>query len=88
MESNSPVKFRCPLRALPAIGAEVAKFAHVVFENASSGFVTSISGRLKFTHDGESLQITILENHGHFPRAMLVGGMRQVVEEVVEQMAL
>jgi len=79
------VKIPCPLSALEAIAAELRKFGvQVVFITPNDGEAISIAGRLEFWHDGETLHVRVLQDLGHFSRSMLIGGMRQLVQEAVE----
>lgn len=75
-----------PAASLPTVAAELRKFgANVVFETACTGFVESISGRVRFEHDGSSnLSVFLLLDRLHFPRRLLIGGIRQTVNEAVE----
>jgi hypothetical protein len=78
-----------PFRALDVLAAELRSVGMVVnFDNESvncgSGSAEGISGRLEFLHVGEHLTVTITEDKGHFPEAMLLGGIRQLVSEAVE----
>ena len=87
MESNSPVKFRCPIRALRPIAEQLRLFGCCIYvDTPTVGTVEHTSGRLRFWHCDETLYVEIIENRGHFSRALLIGGMRQVVEEVVESL--
>ena len=77
--------FPCPAEALPRIAETLAAFGcTVVFERDGAGFVTSIAGELRFSHDSGTLTVEITDDRQHFPPAMLIGGIRQVVEEAVE----
>jgi Glycosyl transferase family 2 len=61
--------------------------ANVTFSSSHSGIVDSSSGSLDFFHDGvSSLTVTITNNALHFPSRMIVGGVRQAVEEMVEKL--
>lgn len=78
-----------PVAALPTIAAEVRKYgARVVFESGSSsraaGYVESVSGKVRFQHDGRVLLVFLEIDRDHFPRLMLKGGTRQIVMESVE----
>jgi len=81
------MRLPCPLSALPAIAAELRKFGvAVTFEAETFGSVQHAAGLIRWTHDGQHLHIEIVENHGHFPKLLLIGGIRQMVEEAVEAM--
>ena len=42
------------------------------------------SGRVRFRHEADTLHVRVVEDAGHFPHSMLIGGIRQMVEEAVE----
>jgi hypothetical protein len=78
-----------PAQVLPVLKGQLEAFgAKVHFETPSSGHVDSIAGRLRFSHHGEILTVEVVQEHGHFPGAMLIGGMRQTVEEACELVRL
>ncbi len=82
------MKFPCPLSALPIIAAELRKFGVLVtFEAETFGMVEHAAGLVCWQHDGTHLQISIIEDKGHFPRRLLFGGIRQLVSEAVELQA-
>jgi hypothetical protein len=75
----------CPIQALPKVAEYMRDIgALVVFDSPSSGHGTVISGSFEFRHDGEFLKVWITEDQCHFPKRMLVGGLRQLVSEAVE----
>lgn len=77
-----------PLEALPLMSAQLEQFgSRVVFEQPHSGTVESVAGCLKFKLESGALQVKVEKDHGHFPELMLIGGMRQFVEEAVEMVA-
>ncbi len=80
------MKFPCPLSALPAIAAELRKHgAKVIFASTRrEGLVVSEAGLLGFDHHDGFLEVTILTDNGHFPPQLLIGGIRQVIEEGIE----
>jgi hypothetical protein len=81
-----PISIACPLSALPSIAADLRKFGvRVVFDDqtCTSGRLDHLAGALNFSHDGKSLKVEIAENNGHFPDLLLIGGIRQFVEEAV-----
>jgi hypothetical protein len=82
---------KCPnvtVSALPHIADYLRQFgASVTFLTPTSGLVQSSSGDLDFSHNGDAmLTITVLSNANHFSSRLLVGGIRQVVEEVCEKL--
>jgi hypothetical protein len=69
---------------------EFGAFVKQIEDDAGvSGSVYSVAGDLSFTWQRavSRLRVTIAEDAGHFSRALLIGGMRQMVEEAVEQAA-
>jgi hypothetical protein len=81
------VKLPCPISALPSIADQLRGFGcNVHFDTAESGRVTHDAGAIRFWHRDGTLHIEILQNEGHFPHAMLIGGIRQIVQETVEQL--
>jgi len=76
-----------PPAALPMIAEQLRQFGAVVtFDTSSAGRVSSESGRMAFRHDGESLHVDLVEDKGHFPLALWMGGVKQMVEETVERL--
>lgn len=58
--------------------------AKVTFDDESKGTIESISGKIRFNHDGKIFHLRIEKNEGHFPISMLIGGIKQFIEEAVE----
>jgi hypothetical protein len=74
-----------PQKALPVLAEHLrAHGATVHFETDTRGYVHSIAGKLTWEHANETLTIRLVENAGHFPRLLLIGGMRQAIQEAVE----
>lgn len=42
------------------------------------------SGTLHFEHVNDKLTVELVEDAGHFPPLMIIGGIRQAVEEAIE----
>lgn len=79
------MNFPCPPAVLPRIADQLRVCGcKVIFLTDTEGMVVSIAGKIGFNHDGKVLRIGIIENAGHFSRSMLIGGIRQVIEEAVE----
>lgn len=78
-----------PSEALPLMGQQLEQFgAAVTFDEPHAGFIESVAGSLRFRLDkGGALKVKLENNPGHFPPLMLIGGMRQFVEEAVEMVA-
>ena len=77
-----------PRAALPKLADQLRAFgATVTFRDEASGEVEHLSGVIEFEHRDDVLRLRVTRNAGHFPRLLLIGGMRQMVYETVEQMA-
>jgi hypothetical protein len=75
-----------PIEALTEIAEEVRQHGlEVVFESDSRGRVTCEAGKLDFDHTDGAFAVHVTEDRGHFPEKMLIGGLRQLVEEGVER---
>jgi hypothetical protein len=73
------------VEALPVLKRQLEEFgARVHFESETTGRVDSVSGSLAFIHDRHALTVTVIEDRGHFPRALMIGGIRQTVAEAQE----
>lgn len=79
-----------PLAVLPIIAQELRKYGPVVeFDDAtnSSGYIECVAGRLEFIHvedDNNTLLCHLVINNSHFPARMIIGGVKQFVEEACE----
>lgn len=79
------VTCNCLPESLPVIAKELQAFgARVLFEDGWSGIVASESGTLRFKYSAGLLVVTITEDFGHFPRLLLIGGIKQTVSEANE----
>lgn len=74
--------------ALPLLGEQMEKHGAslqlVTLGDRVAGSGDCASGRFIFRYENERLTIKLLENHNHFPAAMLIGGLRQMAEEAME----
>ena len=52
------------------------------------GTFKSVAGAGSFEYFRKTLTVTITRDNGHFSRLMIKGGLRQLVGEAVEQLAL
>jgi hypothetical protein len=88
VRANEQMKIECrnvPEEAMPLIAEQLRAFgARVTFSGGWSGVVASIAGKMQFAYDRGTLTVTVLENAGHFPQALLIGGIKQTVEEACE----
>lgn len=74
-----------PLEVLPILKRQLEQFgAKVHFETETSGHVDSIAGRLAFEHANRVLTIRVVNDQGHFAPALLLGGIKQTVQEACE----
>ena len=80
---------KVPFQALNVIAEQLRGYgAEVTFKTPYCGEVVSVAGRARFEYDGDETLIVVVENSlGHFPPAMIRGGLRQLVEEIVEGIA-
>jgi hypothetical protein len=76
-----------PLEVLDEIAWELEQYGcNVAFEEGRRrGHMSCPAGAVQFDHANGNLTVVILLDKGHFPKGMLVGGMRQLVEEAVER---
>ena len=79
-----------PVAAIPLLAGQLRDHGALVRfdeQNPGSGLVRHESGTFSFTHGPDLvLSVTILHNAGHFPRLILIGGIRQLVEEAIERL--
>lgn len=76
-----------PREALGVLKQQLEQFgAAVRFEatDESVGVIDSPSGKLGFRYGNGELSVSLIECRGHFAKALLVGGVRQMVEEAIE----
>jgi hypothetical protein len=76
---------KIPASVLPKLCEQLGKFGDCrMNSDGRSGWGHFEAGRFVFTHAGLMLTIEITENHGHFSNKLLIGGIRQLLEEAVE----
>jgi len=46
--------------------------------------VISVSGEMTFRMVGSTLEVFVEKDFGHFPRMLLIGGIRQMIQEAME----
>jgi hypothetical protein len=74
-----------PADVVPILRDQLENFGCTVkFHTPSSGTLESPAGALRFEHKEESLTVELIDNRGHFPKMMIVGGIRQMVQEAIE----
>jgi len=75
----------CSPEAVPILAEQLRAFgARVEFDDSWSGIVVSESGTLFFSHGYGMLVVIVQEDFGHFPKALLIGGIKQTIEEANE----
>ncbi len=75
----------CEPEALPIIAEQLRAFgARVTFDRQWAGLVMSESGTLFFRYNNHVLTVSVVEDLGHFTRALMIGGVKQTVEEANE----
>lgn len=88
VRANGHMTIECknvPEEALPLIADQLRAFgARVKFSDGWNGIVVSESGKMFFAYDRGTLKVTVIEDAGHFPKALLIGGVKQTVEEACE----
>jgi hypothetical protein len=83
--SAACVSCACEPEALPILAQQLRAFgARVSFEDQWAGLVMAESGTLFFRYEDHRLHVAIVEDHGHFPKALIIGGIKQTVEEANE----
>jgi hypothetical protein len=75
-----------PPETVGVLAAELRKYGcDVGFRSLFSGQVTHAAGTVEFEHDGiHTLTCEVVTDGGHFPGLLLIGGMRQLIEEAAE----
>jgi hypothetical protein len=75
-----------PVAAIPALAEELRGYgAQVDFLDDRSGFCSHSAGLMQFEHTGGVLIVRVLKSRGHFPRLLIIGGIRQTVQEAGER---
>lgn len=76
-----------PASVLPSLATQLRDFGCTVeFDSEHKGTLKSVAGTMRFAHDGQHLELHLIEDHGHFPQKLLIGGIRQLIEETLEHM--
>ena len=81
---------KVPLQAVNLMAQQLTEFGHdvrftLLEPSGLTGTVDGLSGIIHFRWNDERFEVRIEKNEGHFPERMIVGGMRQFVEEAVER---
>ena len=59
---------------------------HFKDQNRLSGHIVHHSGKVDFEHNGiDRLTCKVAVDAGHFPGMLLIGGMKQMIEEAAEE---
>jgi hypothetical protein len=73
-----------PARAVGILENQLNMYGcRVLWNSEHSGVIESSAGRLTFSYKGGALAVSLIRC-SVFPRPMLVGGIRQMVEEAIE----
>jgi hypothetical protein len=73
------------LETLSLLKEQLESFGCVVrLEKDGSGEVKTVSGAVAFSLSGDILTVRLREDRGHFTKSLLVGGIRQMIEEANE----
>ena len=78
-----------PATALPVLQAQLEAFgARVTIAEPQAGTVSGtiehMAGRMEFKHADSVLLIVLTADAGHFARSLLIGGVKQMVQEAAE----
>lgn len=80
------VRCYCEPEALSLIAQGLRSFgARVTFDKQWAGLVMSEAGTMFFRYQDHELTVTVVEDRGHFSRGLMIGGIRQTVEEANER---
>ncbi len=75
----------CLQEALPILAEQLKGFGcDVLFANRWSGIGASEAGEFVFKYRSGRLTVTVTKDFGHFPRLMLIGGIKQTIGEANE----
>ena len=82
---NLIVRCPCDPEALSIVAKDLRAFgARVTFDQQWAGLVLSEAGTLFFRYDNGFLTVTVVEDKGHFSRSLMIGGVKQTIEEANE----
>jgi hypothetical protein len=74
-----------PASALPVLYRQLEGFgARITLEDNGRGVCEHMSGTMRFDHVGDVLTVRVVRDSGHFPKFMILGGIRQTILEAVE----
>jgi hypothetical protein len=74
-----------PAAALPILYRQLEGFgSRILLESEGRGVCESVSGTMRFDHEGDVLTVRVVKDAGHFPRFLILGGIRQTILEAVE----
>lgn len=70
---------------IPVLVEQLESFGATIHEN--EGLVITPAGEMRFDYNltASTLTIRVTKDHGHFPLSMLIGGIKQIVEEAAER---
>ena len=83
------VSVPCPPDVVGTLVTQLRGYGcEVTFESLYKGRVTHLAGVVEFEYVDAVLHATLALNNGYFADKLLIGGIRQLIEEAVEDVAL
>lgn len=74
-----------PAAALPVLYRQLEGFgSRILLDGEGRGVCENIAGTMRFDLVDDVLTVRVIEDGGHFPRFMILGGIRQTILEAVE----
>lgn len=74
-----------PAAALPVLYRQLEAFGStIVLHDNAKGICEHPSGTMHFELTGDVLTVRVIKDAGHFPKFMMLGGIRQTILEAVE----
>lgn len=79
-----------PIAAIELMAEEMRSFgALILFDNPLKGSIIHLSGEGTFEHDGkDTFTVVITKDCNHFGPRLLIGGIKQLIEEAVERLCI
>lgn len=74
-----------PFETLQVLKDQLEHFgAEVVFATPTSGRIKSLAGELGWEYKAGALAVSLIRSEGHFTVPLLIGRIRQTIEEAIE----
>ena len=74
-----------PVAALPILYRQLESFgSKIVLEDNGRGICEHFSGTMHFDLVGDVLTVRVVKDAGHFPKFLILGGIKQTIQEAVE----